>query len=181
MQTELQATAVFVTLDREMTICSTFIYIPPFFSLNSKHLDNLLRQLPSPITIYGDLNGHNILWDSQNNYSRGELIVNFITKNDICIVNDKSYTYHSQSTKYFTSIDLSFCHSSPILDCNWSVCKDMHNSDRFPIIIEQNTYSTENHSPKLKLNKANWDIFNNLCNKSSDPISDVTSSFIEIS
>ena len=46
LQTELQATAVSVTLDREITICS--VYIPPSFSLNSQHLDNLLQQLPSP-------------------------------------------------------------------------------------------------------------------------------------
>ena len=52
----------------------------------------------------------------QNNDSRGELIENFITKNDICIMNDKSYTYHSPSTKSFTSIDLSFCRPSLFLD-----------------------------------------------------------------
>ena len=54
-------------------------------------------------------------------------------------MNDKSYTYHSPSTKSFTSIDLSFCHPSLFLDYNWSVCEDQHNSDHFPIIIEQNT------------------------------------------
>ena len=43
---ELQATAVSVTLDREITLCSE--YIPPSFSLNSQHWDNLLQQLPSP-------------------------------------------------------------------------------------------------------------------------------------
>ena len=58
-------------------------------------------------------------------------------------MNDKSYTYHSPSTKSFTSIDLSFCHPSLFLDYNWSVCEDQHNSDHFPIIIEQNTFSTE--------------------------------------
>ena len=46
LQTELQATAISVTLDRGITICS--VYIPPSFSLKSKHLDNLLQQLPSP-------------------------------------------------------------------------------------------------------------------------------------
>ena len=60
LQTELQATAVSVTLDREITICS--VYIPPSFSLNSQHLDNLLQQLPSPYILLGDFNGHNILW-----------------------------------------------------------------------------------------------------------------------
>ena len=188
LQTELQATAVSVTLDREITICS--VYIPPSFSLNSQHLDNLLQQLPSPYILLGDFNGHNILWGGQNNDSRGELIENFITKNDICIMNDKSYTYHSPSTKSFTSIDLSFCHPSLFLDYNWSVCEDQHNSDHFPIIIEQNTFSTEDHNPKWKLNRANWDLFNTLCTgklipenfkESSDPISDFTSSLIEIS
>ena len=164
------------------------VYIPPSFSLNSQHLDNLLQQLPSPYILLGDCNGHNILWGGQNNDSRGELIENFITKNDICIMNDKSY--HSPSTKSFTSIDLSFCHPSLFLDYNWSVCEDQHNSDHFPIIIEQNTYSTEDHNPKWKLNSANWDLFNTLCTgklvpenfkESSDPIADFTSSLIEIS
>ena len=59
LQTELQATAVSVTLDREITICS--VYIPPSFSLNSQHLDNLLQQLLSPYILLGDFNGHNIL------------------------------------------------------------------------------------------------------------------------
>ena len=170
------STAVSVTLDREITICS--VYIPPSFSLNSQHLDNLLQQLPSPYILLGDLNGHNILWGGQNNDSRGELFENFITKNDIC-------TYHSPSTKAFTSIDLSL-----FLDYNWSVCEDQHNSDHFPIIIEQNTFSIEDHNPKWKLDRAYWDLFNTLCTgklvpenfkESSDPISDFTSSLIEIS
>ena len=78
LQTELQATAVSVTLDKEITICS--VYIPPSFSLNSQHLDSLLQQLPSPYIILGDFNGHNILWGGKNNDSRGELIENFLTK-----------------------------------------------------------------------------------------------------
>ena len=83
-QENLQATAISVTLDREITIC--YVYIPPSFSLNSQHLDNLLQQLPSPYILLGDFNGHNILWGGQNNDSRGELIEHFITKNDIYFV-----------------------------------------------------------------------------------------------
>ena len=59
LQTELQATAVSVTLDREITTCS--VYIPRSFSLNSKHLNNLLQQLPPQYIILDDFNGHNIL------------------------------------------------------------------------------------------------------------------------
>ena len=156
-----QATAVSVTLDREITICS--VYIPLSFALNYQHLDNLLQHFSSLFILLGDFNGHNILWGGQNNDSIGELIKNFITKNDICIMNDKSYTYYSPSTKSFTSIDLSFCHPSLFLDYNWSVCEDQHNSDHFSINIEQNTFSTEDHNPKWKLNRADWDLFNALC------------------
>ena len=104
-------------------------------------------------------------------------------------MNDKSYSYLSSSAKSFSSIDISFCHPSLFLDYNWSVCKDQHNSDLFPIIIEQNTFSTEDHTTKWKLNRANLDLFNTLCTgqlipenfeESSDPISDFTSSLIEI-
>ena len=51
---------------REITICS--VYIPPSFSLNSQHLDNLLQQLPSQYILLGDFNGHNMLWGGQNNF-----------------------------------------------------------------------------------------------------------------
>ena len=98
LQTELHATAFSVTLDREISICS--VYIPPSFSLNSQHLDNLLKQLPFPYILLGDFNDHNILWGGQNNDSRREIVENFITKNDICIMNDKSLTYHSPTTKF---------------------------------------------------------------------------------
>ena len=97
LQIELIATALSVTLDREITICSVYVHLS--FSLNSQQLDNLLQQLPSPYILLGDFNGHNILWGGQNNDSRGKLIENFLTKNDICIMNDESYTHHSPSTK----------------------------------------------------------------------------------
>ena len=53
LTTELQATAISVTLDKEITICS--IYSPPSFSLKTEHLDSLLKQLPSPYLLLGDL------------------------------------------------------------------------------------------------------------------------------
>ena len=110
LSTELQAAAVSVTLDKEITICS--VYIPPSFSLTSEHLNSLIQQLPTPYLLLGDFNGHNILWGNKENNSRGELIENIITNNDICLMNDKSYTYMHDPTGSFSSIDLSLCHPS---------------------------------------------------------------------
>ena len=59
-------------------------------------------------------------------------------------------------------------------------------SDHFPIIQNHD----EDHNPKWKLNKANWDLFHTLCDESltntslsesSDPIATFTSSLISIS
>ena len=59
-QTELEATTVSVTLEREIIIWS--IYIPLPFYLNFQHVENLLKQLPSPYIVSVDFNGHNVLW-----------------------------------------------------------------------------------------------------------------------
>ena len=81
LKTDLQAVAVSVTLEKEITLCS--IYIPPSFALRPKHLNSLLQQLPSPLMLLGDFNGHNVLWGSKDNDPRGDLIEDFITQNDI--------------------------------------------------------------------------------------------------
>ena len=119
LSTELQAAAVSVTLDKEITICS--VNITPSFSLTSEHLNSLIQQLPTPYLLLGDFNGHNILWGSKENNSRGELIENIITNNDICLMNDKSYTYMHYPTGSFSSIDLSLCHPSIFLDFDFLI------------------------------------------------------------
>ena len=188
LSTDLQAVAVSVSLEKEITICS--LYIPPNFTLHSQHLNSLLEQLPSPYLLVGDFNGHNMLWGCSKNNVRGEIIENFIEANDLCLMNDKSHTYLHPATGTFSSLDLSLCHPSLILDFDWYVCDDQHGSDHFPVVIEGINPSTEDHNPKWKLNKANWEQFHLLCeqdlsmdnfNNSSDLVTDFTSSLMKIS
>ena len=188
LKTDVQAVAVSVTLEKEITFCS--VYIPPSYLLKSEQLTSLLQQLPSPYMLVGDFNGHNVLWGCNDNDPRGELIEDFITKNDICLMNDKSNTYIDSGKGTFSSLDLSLCHPSLYLDYDWSVCEDQRGSDHFPILIESVQTHDEAHNPKWKLNKADWDLFHTLCNESltdtflsdsSDPITDFTSSLINIS
>ena len=104
-------------------------------------------------------------------------------------MNDKSHTYLDSGKGTFSSIELSLCHPSIFLDYDWSVCEDQHGSDHFPIIIESLQHSSEDHNPKWKLNKADWDLFHSLCEESLtavslsdsiDPIAGFTSSLIDI-
>ena len=140
--------------------------------------------------LLGDFNGHNVLWGSKNKEHRGELIEDFITKNDICLMNDKSNTFLDSGKGTLSALDLSLCHPSLYLDFDWSVCEDQHGSDHFPIVIESIKTFEEDHNPKWKLNKANWDLFHTLCDESltttslsdsTDRIADFTSSLIDIS
>ena len=188
LKTDLQAVAVSVSLDKEITFCS--VYIPPNFSLHSRQLHSLLLQLPSPYILVGDFNGHNILWGCNKTNSRGEIIEDFMANHNLCLMNDKSHTYLHPATGTLSSLDLSFCHPSLFLDFDWSVCEDQHGSDHFPIVMESINSSAEDHNPKWKLNKANWEQFHLLCDQflnienfhnSTDLVSDFTSSLIDIS
>jgi endonuclease/exonuclease/phosphatase family metal-dependent hydrolase len=57
LNTDLQAVAVRITLDKTITLCS--VYIPPNSSLSLTQLKHLDDQLPTPFIIMGDFNGHN--------------------------------------------------------------------------------------------------------------------------
>ena len=165
------------------------MYIPPNFHLETEHLDTLLKQLPSPYILVGDFNGHNILWGCKDNNPKGNIIEDFITKNDLCLMNDKTHTYLHPATGKFSSLDLSICHPSLLLDFDWTVSEDQHGSDHFPVIIESVNNSTNDHNAKWKLNKANWELYHLLCEESLkidkfdnslDPLDDFTSSLLDI-
>ena len=96
--TNLQAVAVSVTLDKDIIIYS--VYVPPNFHLVAEHLDTLLKQLPSPYILVGDFNGHNILWIT----TLKVILLKTITKNDLCLMNDKSHTYLHPATGNFSSL-----------------------------------------------------------------------------
>ena len=127
-------------------LCS--IYIPPSFALRPEQLNSLLKQLPSPFMLLGDFNGHNVLWGSKDNDPRGDLTEDFITNNDIYLMNDKSNTFLDSGKGTFSALDLSICHPSHNLDYDWSVCEDQHGSDHFPIVIESIKILEEDHNPK---------------------------------
>ena len=105
-------------------------------------------------------------------------------------MNDKSNTFLDSGKGTLLALDLSLCHPSLYLDFDWSVCEDQHGSDHFPIVIESIKTFEEDHNPKWKLNKANWDLFHTLYDESltttslsdsTDRIADFTSSLIDIS
>ena len=134
LNTALQAKTVTISMSKTITVCS--LYLPPNENLNIVLLTHLIDQLPTPFVICGDFNGHSMTWGCDKNNSWGDRIGDFITENNICLLNDGSYTYLHSSTGTFTAIDLSLCSPDILMEIDFMVESDSYGSDHFPIILK---------------------------------------------
>jgi len=187
LNTNLQAIAVSVTLQRVITFCS--IYLPPNTNLVPNELDTLIQQLPAPFVLLGDFNAHNVLWGSNHISDRGHKIEDFISRHDLCLYNTKTPTYLHPGTGTYTCIDLTICSPSLLLDYEWKVADDLHSSDHFPISLVNLNSTIDEVIPQWNLKKADWVKFEILCKTRlnedtvfnvNDPIQLFTSILIEI-
>ena len=83
LNTDLQAVAVRMSLDKTITLCS--VYIPPNSTLSLQQLKKLTDQLPSPFIIMGDFNGHNPLWGSKTTNDKGKKLEDFLSQEGLCL------------------------------------------------------------------------------------------------
>ena len=134
LNTSLQAKPVTISTSKTITVCS--LYLPPSENLNIVLLTRLIDQLPTPFVICGDFNGHSMTWGCDKNNSRGDKIDDFITENNICLLNDGSYTYLHPATGTFTCIDLSLCFPDILMEIDFMVESDSYGSDHFPIVLK---------------------------------------------
>ena len=79
-------------------------------------------------------NGHSMTWSCDKNNSRGDIIDDFISDNNICLLNDGSYTYLHPVTGTCTTIDLSLCSPNIRMDLDVMVQSDSYGSNHFPIV-----------------------------------------------
>ena len=187
IDTALQAVAVRLTLHIVLTICS--IYIPPTSNLRQTDLQNLYDQLPKPCILVGDFNGHNPLWGSSSLSKRGELLENFISINDLCLLNDGSTTYLHPATGTYSALDLSVCSADVLQEFDWSVHDDLCGSDHFPTVLSAVSPADRVPSSRWNFSKADWSTFTTLCESHItsellsnviDPIQTFTDKLIEI-
>ena len=160
LNTSLQAKAVTISTSKTITICS--LYLPPSENLSIVLLSRLIDQLPAPFVICGDFNRHSITWGCDKNNSRGDRIDDFITDNNICLLNDGSYTYLHPATGTFTAIDLSLCSPDILMEIDFMVESDSYGSDHFPIILKIGV-SLPDALPRWNFNRADWVQFYHLC------------------
>ncbi|VDI64455.1 Hypothetical predicted protein [Mytilus galloprovincialis] len=131
--------------------------------IDKAKLKNLTDQLPSPFILMGDFNAHNPLWGSKTHNAKGKIIEDFVSQEGLCIFNDGSNTYLHPGNGSYSSIDITICDPSLLLDYSWRVHDDLCGSDHFPIVLEHLFTSAQQRVPRWKLDKADWSLFENLC------------------
>ena len=155
-----QRKAVTISMSKTITIC--LLYLPPSENLNIVLLTRLIAQLPTPFVICGDFNGHSVTWCCDKNNSRRDRIDDLITDNNVCLLNDGSYTYLHPATGTFTTIDLSMCSPDILMEIDFMVELDSYGSDNFPIVLKIDI-SLSDLLPRWNFSRADWVKFDQLC------------------
>ena len=159
LQTDLEAVAARVSLDKSITICS--LYLSPSSVVSKVQLENLISQLPRPVLLLGDMNGHSTQWGSDSANIQGKVLEDFISDHDLCILNSGSPTFCAPSGS-LTHVDLSLSDPSLFLDFEWNVHTDLCGSDHFPILIKFNRCTIEENRKLWKFVSADWKLFKQL-------------------
>lgn len=134
LNTDLQAVAATIFGPFKFTVCS--LYLPPNVTFSIDQLVHLTQQLPEPLLLLGDFNGHNILWHSTETDTRGRLIEAFLGATNLCIINGNSPTHFCSATGKHSYIDLSLSSPQILSRIEWRVSDDLYGSDHYPIVID---------------------------------------------
>ena len=157
LQSELQAVAVQIHLDRIYTVCS--IYLPPGDQFPVDLFESLIRELPRPFLILGDMNARDPLWGDIISNRRGNQLSSIVEDFDLGILNTGEPTHFHIQNGTLSSIDLSLCSQDSIIDFGWEVIDDRHTSDHFPIIINLSQSPPVQRLPKWNIDRANWGLY----------------------
>jgi len=158
LDTNLQAMAFRIHIDRLYTICN--IYIHPNEDLTTNQLEDLCSQLPPPYILAGDFNARNILWGDSLNNRLGTTIETFSIESDLVILNTGSPTHLHNPTNTYSAIDLTLCSPLLHLDLDWKVHDDLCGSDHFPITINIiPEHEIPQREPRFQYDRANWGLF----------------------
>ena len=84
--------------------------------LDVDKLNNLISQLPKPFICMGYFNCHNTWWGCNDTNIKGRKLEDFIFKQDLCLLNEKKYTYLHPATGSYSSLDLAVCSPDIFVD-----------------------------------------------------------------
>ncbi|GFY11800.1 putative RNA-directed DNA polymerase from transposon X-element [Trichonephila clavipes] len=155
------AVAVRIHSTSLITVCC--LYLSPNTVIHQHDLNNLVDQLPAPFVILGDFNGHSTLWGSAKTNPRGIRIEQVLSDHCLCLLNHEEPTYFYEPTRSFHTLDLAICSPSLFPNLNFSVEKDLYNSDHFPVILfHDSDTGGKTFPPTYSYSRADWALFTQL-------------------
>jgi len=159
LRTPLQALACRVGTGRMVTICN--IYISPNEVIRNHDLEQLIQQLPPPYLLLGDFNAKHPLWGGLTDNLSGRSVDQFITNNDVVLMNSGANTHYHVQTNSHSAIDLSLCSPGIAADYQWKVMDDLSGSDHYPILIDDILRQPAARQPQYLMKHAKWAPFRN--------------------
>ena len=142
------------------------------------HYQELFSQLKGNFIVCGDFNAHHRLWGSKENDTKGSELYEFISNNNVVVLNDGSGTRQNPTNLELSCIDISICSSNLAHQIAWSVDhSSLYGSDHFVIHLSFNqlpAVSGDEKEYNWNYKKADWDGFASMCDQtlSLDMISD---------
>ena len=100
LNTNLQAVAIRLQLDKLYTICS--LYLPPNDPVTRQQIENLISQLPEPFLLLGDYNARHPLWGDNVTNAKGTIVESILDTTSNSLLNDGKPTHlHMQTDSRF--------------------------------------------------------------------------------
>lgn len=144
-------------------------YIPPRAqnSLVEEDLNNIYTflRLEKNIIFGGDMNAHNLIWNSKRNCRRGKIIEKLLDEQNAFLLNDGSLTYIAPPGKTSSPIDLTWVSASLKLISEWKVVEENLGSDHKVILFSINNIVANNtFKKKIKIDEKKFKNYMDLLN-----------------
>lgn len=164
ISSDLEVVAVSIILPHnKITICN--LYLPNQKNFSLTDIVNIIHQLHQPFILVGDFNSHSQNWGSYKTDTKGKIIEELLTDDNLVLLNTGQPTRINPSNGQFSAIDLSISNTSLAHKLDWTFLPDLYSSDHIPILISLTSPLIKNdlyYPPRWKIKEANWNLFNTL-------------------
>ena len=135
-----------------------FKYLSPSRNVPKEDLENLIKQLPSPFLILGDVIAEYPLWNKGHPLDQeGKILEKLL---NLCS-EDAPIHYHVQ-TGALSTADPPLISANAIAAFNWHIDSNLQSSGHYPIFLIANEYNPVQDITRWHFRKANWELFSDL-------------------
>ncbi|CAF4947263.1 unnamed protein product [Pieris macdunnoughi] len=144
-----------------------YTYVPPLMQcFKCMKFRNIVKQLPKPCIVSGDLNAHHVTFGCEITNPRGRELLDLFDECNLCLLNTGAPTTVGRPGCNASVIDVT-CVSPDLAPlCEWRVGDDAMGSYHLQtftdIIVSTTNYQVNDDIDKFLFNKTNWESYHNL-------------------